>query len=327
MTRSQTPTLSVVVPMLNEEGNILELHRRLRAVLSRHAAQWEMIFVDDGSTDRTSQMLRALHDNDPTVKAVILSRRFGHQRAITAGMSFASGDATLILDADLQDPPELLPEMLARWRAGFDVVYGIRRGRPENVFKRTAYSVFYRVLHAMSDVDIPLDSGDFALVDARVARAVQQMPERNRFIRGLRAWVGFKQTGVEYDRGARHAGTTNYPLSKLIGLALDGLVSYSLVPLRVVSQLGLLVACVALVALCGLIVARLRGGEMPPGWTSLIVTILFLGGAQLFAIGIVGEYLGRILEEVKQRPHFVARELIGFAESTAVDRDQLNRSA
>jgi glycosyltransferase involved in cell wall biosynthesis len=306
------PVLSVVVPMLNEAGNIGELHRRLRSVLEAEGLSHELIYVDDGSSDETPDLLRRLQAADPTVRVIILSRRFGHQRAVTAGLSFATGNAVVVMDGDLQDPPEVIPELVAGWRRGFEVVYAVRRRRPEGFPKRIAYRLFYWLLARLADVPIPLDAGDFALVDARVLRVLEAMPERNRFIRGLRAWVGFRQIGVEYDRGRRGAGETKYSFSRLVGLALDGLVSYSYAPLRFVSQMGILAFLASLVGLSYLIIGRLAGGDIPAGWTSLIVTVLFLGGLQLLALGLLGEYLGRTLEEVKRRPHFVVREALGL---------------
>jgi dolichol-phosphate mannosyltransferase len=303
---------SIVIPVLDEEGSLVELHARLRAVLEALGGSYEIIFVDDGSTDRTVEILRSLHAGDPHVRAILLSRRFGHQRAVTSGLAYASGRATIVMDGDLQDPPEVIPQLVSAWREGYEVVYAVRRARPEGLLKRGAYRAFYRVLGRIANIDIPLDSGDFSLVDRRVLDVVNAMPERNRFVRGLRAWVGFRQTGVEYDREARQVGATKYPLHKLVTLALDGIVSHSYIPLRLMSQLGILISSSALLFLAYLVIGRLGGGDVPVGWTSLIVTVLFLGGLQLLGIGILGEYLARTLEEVKQRPHYVVRELLGF---------------
>jgi dolichol-phosphate mannosyltransferase len=303
---------SVVVPVLNEAANLGELHRRLRAVLEGLDGTFEIVFVDDGSSDGTVDALRELHRRDPHVRAVILSRNFGHQRAVTSGLSYARGRAVIVMDGDLQDPPEVIPRLVAEWAAGHEVVYAVRRYRPEGVLRRAAYKGFYRLLARIAEIDIPLDTGDFSLVDRRVVDVMNRMPERNRFVRGLRAWVGFRQTGIEYDREARRMGTSKYSPAKLVALAVDGLVSYSYAPLRLVSQLGILTWFCSLIGLAYLIIGRLVGSNIPAGWTSLIVTVLFLGGIQLLALGILGEYLGRTLEEVKQRPHFVVRGLLGF---------------
>jgi dolichol-phosphate mannosyltransferase len=308
---------SVVVPVLNEAASLEELHRRLRAVMESLGGTFEIVFVDDGSSDGTVDALRQLHRRDPHVRAVILSRNFGHQRAVTSGLAYALGQAVIVMDGDLQDPPEVIPRLVAKWRAGHEVVYAVRRYRPEGVLRRAAYKGFYRVLARIADIDIPLDTGDFSLIDRRVVDVMNQMPERNRFVRGLRAWVGFRQTGIEYDREARKAGASKYSPTKLVALALDGLVSYSYAPLRLVSQLGIVTWFCSLIGLAYLIVGRLVGSNIPAGWTSLIVTILFLGGIQLLALGILGEYLGRTLEEVKQRPHFVVRGLLGFPRADA----------
>jgi dolichol-phosphate mannosyltransferase len=270
--------------------------------------------VDDGSRDRSREILREFSARDARLKLVGLSRNFGHQVAISCGIDFAAGDAVIVMDGDLQDPPEVLPDLIARWREGYDVVFAVRQKRKEGIFKRAAYKAFYWLLHRVSYLDIPLDSGDFSLMDRRVVDVLKKMPERNRFVRGLRTWVGLRQTGLEYARAARHAGRSKYTFTKLVRLAFDGLVSYSFVPLRFVSNLGLLVSLSALAYMGYLLLARLLDNQAIQGWTSTVVIVLFLGGIQLLSLGIIGEYVGRVFDEVKQRPQYVVGELTGFHE-------------
>ena len=314
----EAPTLSVVIPIFNEEETLPALFERLSAVLEGLGEPFEVIFVNDGSSDGSERMLRALHARDPRFKSIHFSRNFGHQTAITCGLDHARGRAVAAMDGDLQDPPEVLPDMLARWREGYEVVYAIRQKRKEGFVKRSAYKAFYWLLRRVSYLDIPLDSGDFSLIDRRVIDILKSMPERNRFVRGLRTWAGFRQVGYEYAREARFAGQSKYNLAKLIKLAFDGLVSYSYVPLRLVSNVGLLVSATALGYMGYLLLARVFGGTPIAGWTSTVVIVLFLGGVQLLSLGVIGEYVGRIFEEVKQRPHYVVRERVGF-DADAVD--------
>jgi dolichol-phosphate mannosyltransferase len=314
----ESVTLSVVIPVYNEEHTLEMLVQRLTNTLESLAEPWEVIFVNDGSVDRSAELLRRFHRDDHRFKSVALSRNFGHQVAISCGLDFASGKAVVVMDGDLQDPPEILPDLIKRWREGWDVVYAVRQKRKENIFKRSAYKVFYWLLKRVSYLDIPLDSGDFSLIDRRVVDLLKRMPERNRFVRGLRTWVGLRQTGFEYVRAARYAGESKYSLTKLIRLAFDGLVSYSYVPLRMVSNLGLLVSLTALAYMTYLLAVRLLGDRTIQGWTSTVVIVLFLGGIQLMALGIIGEYIGRIFEEVKQRPLYVVAELLGLSETEGV---------
>jgi polyisoprenyl-phosphate glycosyltransferase len=307
-------TLSVVIPVYNEEETLEQLVERLTRSLDALGEPWEVIFVNDGSVDRSGEMLRAFHERDRRFKTVWLSRNFGHQVAISCGLDYASGRGVVIMDGDLQDPPEVLPDLVARWREGWDVVYAVRQARKENVVKRAAYKTFYWVLRRVSYLDIPLDSGDFSLIDRRVVDLLKRMPERNRFVRGLRTWVGLRQTGFEYARAARFAGESKYSFTKLMRLAFDGLISYSYVPLRMVSNLGILVSLTALGYMAYLLLARLFGDRTIQGWTSTVVIMLFLGGTQLLALGIIGEYIGRIFDEVKQRPHYVVAEALGLGE-------------
>jgi len=308
----QAPTLSVVIPIFNEEETLPALFERLSSVLVRLGEPFEVIFVNDGSRDGSERMLRDFHARDPRFKSIHFSRNFGHQTAITCGLDHSRGQAVVAMDGDLQDPPEVLPDLLARWREGFEVVYAVRQKRKEGLLKRSAYKAFYWLLRKVSYLDIPLDSGDFSLVDRRVVDLLSSMPERNRFVRGLRTWVGFRQVGYEYAREARFAGESKYNLTKLFKLAFDGLVSYSYVPLRLVSNVGMLVSAMALAYMAYLLLARLFGGTPIEGWTSTIVIMLFLGGVQLLSLGVIGEYVGRIFEEVKQRPHYVVRERVGL---------------
>jgi polyisoprenyl-phosphate glycosyltransferase len=307
------PELSIVIPIYNEEDTIAELHRRLLSVAAALNTSFEIIFVNDGSSDRSLEMLRETSTTNPQIKIIDLSRNFGHQAALLAGLSRASGQAIVMMDGDLQDPPELIPDLVALWRSGFDVVYAVRKNRKENLLMRGAYFVYYRVLQAVSYVPIPVDSGDFSLMDGRVARVIRGMPERNKFLRGLRAWAGFKQTRVEYDRPGRYAGETKYSFSKLVRLAFDGLIAYSYMPLRVAYLMGLLVSAGSFVLAIVYMLQRLFSAQpIPQGFTTLAVLMLFLGGVQLVCLGVLGEYIGRIYEEVKARPSYLEREAIGF---------------
>jgi dolichol-phosphate mannosyltransferase len=314
------PHLSIVIPVFNERTNLEQIYRRLRAVMDDVGDAFEIIFVDDGSFDGTLEALRQLHERDPRVRVVSLSRNFGHQCAVTSGLAYASGKGVIVMDGDLQDPPEVIPRLIAAWREGYQVVNAVRCNRREAALLRMAYAIFYRGLRRIADVNIPLDAGDFSLMDRCVVEILKDMPERNRFVRGLRAWVGFRQTCIEYDRDARNAGKSKYSLSKLVKLALDGVVSHSFIPLHLVSQIGIFISLCALIGMVYLVWARLAGHKIPVGWTSLIVLILFLGGVQLLALGILGEYFARMFEEVKQRPQFVVRELLGLREQDNASR-------
>ena len=308
-------TVSVVVPVFNEEATLDALVARLERALEGAGLDYEVVFVNDGSRDRSAEMLRAHHARNPRLKCIMLSHNFGHQVAVTCGLDHAQGDAVIVMDGDLQDPPEVLPGLIARWRDGFDVVYAVRRRRKEGWAKVLAYKAFYWVLHRVSYLDIPLDSGDFSLMDRRVVDLLAAMPERNRFVRGLRTWVGLRQTGFEYERDARYAGESKYSFTKLLRLAFDGLVSYSFAPLRLVSNLGMLVSLSALLYMVYLLAARLFGDMTIQGWTSTVVIVLFLGGIQLLSLGIIGEYIGRIFDEVKQRPQYVIGDSLGVGPS------------
>ncbi|AFY67159.1 glycosyltransferase family 2 protein [Geitlerinema sp. PCC 7407] len=308
------PTYSLVIPIYNEEATIPEMYRRVGAVMDGLDGPCELILVNDGSRDRSLALLRDLRDRDPRVCYLSFARNFGHQTAVTAGLNFARGRIVIVLDADLQDPPELIPAMVEQWRAGYQVVYAQRvQRRQESWFKRlTAYG-FYRVLRHLADVDIPTDTGDFCLMDRQVVEALNAMPERNRYLRGLRAWAGFRQTAIPFQRDPRFAGEVKYTFRKSLALAIDGLVSFSKVPLRMSTYVGLLSAAIAL--LMGLLVLywRLFEPNSPlTGFATIAIAIFFLGAVQLVSIGILGEYIGRIYEEVKGRPLYTLAEVKGF---------------
>ncbi len=305
------PTYSVVVPVMNEEEVLPELYARLRQVLETLGGSCELVFVDDGSTDATLELLRALAARDGRVRVLSFSRNFGHQAAVTAGLRASRGDAVVVMDGDLQDPPEVIPRLVQKWREGYQVAYAIRRDRKENWLKRQCYDAYYRILRSVANVEIPRDAGDFALMDRRVVDLLNAMPERNRFVRGIRAWVGFRQIGVEYERAARLKGRSKYSVRRLLILALDGLVSYSFAPLRLLTNGGFVISALAFFLTVYLIVATLVWGVAVPGWTSTVAVVLFLGGIQLLALGVIGEYVGRIFDEVKRRPVYIVREEIG----------------
>lgn len=307
------PTYSIVIPVYNEEAVLPELRRRMSGLLDQLDGSAEVILVDDGSRDASYPLMLELHAQDARFKVVHFARNFGHQIAISAGMDLATGDAVVIMDADLQDPPEVVLEMAARWREGFDIVYGLRRRREhDSWFKRQSAQAFYKVLRSMSDTEIPVNVGDFRLVDRRALDAFRAMRERSRYVRGMFSWIGFRQTFVEYDRPDRFAGETKYPLRKMVRLALDGIVSFSNLPLKAVLQAGFVVSILSFCAGILAAVIKLSGAYAIPGWASLMVWTSFLGGVQLTVLGVMGEYVGRIYEEVKQRPLYLVRELRGF---------------
>jgi polyisoprenyl-phosphate glycosyltransferase len=308
------PKYSLIIPIYNEEATIAELYRRMRAVMEQLDADTELILVNDGSRDRSLDLMRELHEKDPRVCYLSFARNFGHQIAVTAGMNFVRGRVIVIMDADLQDPPELIPKMIERWQEGFDVVYAQRTQRKkEGWFKRLTAYVFYRLLKNLADVDIPTDTGDFCLMDRRVVDVLNAMPERNRYIRGLRSWVGFRQTAIQFERDPRFAGDVKYTFRKSFALAISGLVSFSKVPLRLSTYLGLFAALVALIMAILVLYWRIVYPSSPlTGLSAIIVAIFFLGAVQLLSIGILGEYIGRIYEEVKNRPLYTLSEVAGF---------------
>jgi dolichol-phosphate mannosyltransferase len=313
------PLLSVVIPCLDEESGIRETYRRLSAVLTAADIQVELVFVDDGSKDKTPEVLRELQFEDPRVRVVRLSRNFGHQVAITAGLEHAAGDAVAIIDADLQDPPEVLPEFIRKWHDGYDVVYGVRTEREgETAFKLWTAKAFYRLIGQLSDTAIPLDTGDFRLMDRRVVDALLSMPERDRFVRGMVSWLGFSQTSVSYKRSARLAGQTKYPLFKMIKFATDGIVSFSTLPLRIATWIGFLASGLSVLGIFVVLLERYLGVlGLVKGWSSTVIAVLFIGGVQLVCMGIIGEYVGRIYGESKRRPLYIVRERIGFDTKSA----------
>lgn len=308
------PKYSFIIPIYNEEKSIPELYRRMSAVMERLDAPTELILVNDGSRDRSLQMLREFHEKDPRVCYLSLARNFGHQIAVTAGLNFVRGEAIVILDADLQDPPELIPDMVEKWQQGYQVVYAQRIKRhKERWFKRFSAYVFYRLLKRLANVDIPTDTGDFCLMDRQVVDILNSMPERNRYIRGLRSWVGFPQTAVYFERHPRFAGEVQYTFSKSLSLAVNGLVSFSKVPLRLSTYVGLFAAAVAVAMAILVLYWRIFVPNSPlTGFTLILVAIFFLGAVQLVSIGILGEYVGRIYEEVKGRPLYTLAEVAGF---------------
>jgi polyisoprenyl-phosphate glycosyltransferase len=308
------PALSVVIPIYNEDDNLPALHARLSEVLLVQGETYEIVFVDDGSRDGSLELLRAFAATDPHVQLIELARNFGHQVAISAGLDHARGEGVIVMDADLQDPPEVLPQFIAKWREGHDVVYAIRTQRKEHWLKRSAYAVFYRLLKRVANIDIPLDAGDFCIMDRAVVDLLVGMPERNRFVRGIRSWVGLNQVGLAYERHARHAGRPKFTLSRLVRLALDGLFSFSYVPLRVITMLGFGVSFLSLVLAIFYAVKKLTVGLNPPGFATLTVAVFFLAGMQLITIGVIGEYVGRIFEEVKRRPLYVIRQRSAHAD-------------
>lgn len=312
---SRPPLLSVIVPVYRSEDILPETHRRLSETLRGFGPELEheIIFVNDGSPDRALEVLRRIAASDPRVRVISLSRNFGHQVAITAGLDEARGDAAVIIDDDLQDPPEAIRDMVAKWREGYQVVHGVRSERSgETVFKRWSAAAFYRVMQWLSDTPLPLDSGDFRLIDRVVMDALVSMREESRYVRGMVAWTGFRQCEITYAREARFAGTGNYTMSRMLKLAADGALSFSIRPLQVTMQFGLLVTFLALLAGLYLIVQKLAGfGPDVPGWTSVIIAVLFMGGVQLVSVGVLGAYVGRIFYETKRRPLYFVAERIG----------------
>lgn len=308
--------LSVVIPCYNEESNIDHLFERIEATLKSLKIKYEIVCVNDGSKDRTLERLVEYHQAKPQVKVINLSRNFGKETALTAGLDYAQGAAVIPIDADLQDPPELIGELLAKWREGYDVVYATRRTRHgEGPLKRITAKLFYKIISKVSSVSIPQNTGDFRLLDRKVVEALKQTPERSRFMKGLFAWVGFKQTYILFDRDPRFRGKTTWNYWKLWNFALDGITSFSLVPLKVWSYIGFCIALISFLYASFLIIRTLMSGVDVPGYASVMVAILFFGGIQLLTLGIIGEYLGRVYEEVKRRPLYLVRELYGIENS------------
>ena len=304
---------SIIIPVYNEEAVIDQTYRRLKQVMDSTREPYELIFVNDGSCDRTTAIIKDFIDQDNAVKLITFSRNFGHQIAITAGMDYASGAAIVVIDADLQDPPELILEMIAKWKEGFDVVYAKRTKRKgETFFKKQTARLFYRILKASTDLDIPTDTGDFRLLDRRVCEELKRLPEKNRYVRGLVSWVGFRQTAVEYERDERLAGETKYPLKKMIKLSLDGLTSFSFKPIKMANYAGIMLIFCGLIYLAGMLLLKLSNSSVIAGWNLVIAMQLVLTGILLTMMGITGEYIGRIYDETRDRPLYIVSECCGM---------------
>lgn len=303
------PIYSIIAPIYNEEESLPELYKRVSEVMDRTHEPWELVLVNDGSRDKSAEIIRDLAANDKRIRPVMFARNFGHQIAVTAGLDFSRGDAVVIIDADLQDPPEVILELIDKWREGFEVVYGVRAEREgETWFKKFTASTFYRLIYRITDVKIPLDTGDFRLLDRKVVDVMNKMREHHRFLRGMASWVGFRQTGVNYKRAPRFAGVTNYPFRKMLKLALNAITSFSYFPLQLATYIGFLSAGLAIVAIPVVIILRAINSAMFFGQASTLIAVLFLGGVQLISLGILGEYLGRVYDEVKGRPLYVVSQ-------------------
>jgi len=314
---SEHMTLSVVVPCYNEQDVIETTHTELMAQLGDRGFTLELIYVDDGSRDNTRELLQGIIAECPPARLLCLSRNFGHQVAVSAGLDHAGGDVVVIIDADLQDPPSVILDMLAEWEKGYDVAYGQRTDRPaESWFKLLSARYFYRFINRLSDTDIPLDTGDFRLLDRRVVEAIRQMPERDRFLRGMVSWVGFRQVAVPYARQARHAGESKYPLVKMLRFAVDGIVSFSAQPLRLATWVGTVVSSLAVLGIFYAVLMRLFTDHWVSGWTFIVVAMLFLGGIQLLFLGVIGEYIARIYQQGKERPLYFVSHRAGFGDET-----------
>ncbi len=310
---NETPIYSFIFPIYNESENLDELHQQVTKLIERLDGLSEVLLIDDGSRDGSFEMMLEINRRDPRFKVIQLSRNFGHQLAISSGMDLALGQATIIMDADLQDPPEVVLEMIQKWKEGYEVVYGVREKREgETIFKKWTASIFYRLLDKLAEMQIPRDVGDFRLVDRKVLDTFKALRESNRYVRGLFTWVGFKQIGVHYVRHQRFAGETKYPFRKMLKLAKDAVIGFSYVPLRLTLNLGFLISFLSILAGIWALYLKLTGGYTVRGWTSLAVVVCFIGGTQLIVIGILGEYIARIYEEVKQRPLYIVKDLRGF---------------
>ncbi|MFO7302814.1 MAG: glycosyltransferase family 2 protein [Acidobacteriota bacterium] len=311
--------LSVAVPLYNEEANVPELLRRVAAVLDAvPGGPHELVCVDDGSSDRTVELVSAAAAADPRITLVVLSRNFGHQAALSAALQHATGDVVVMMDGDLQDPPEAIPRLLEQYHRGYDVVYVTRVQRKEPWHLRLAYRLAYRLIARLSSIDVPVDAGDFSLMSRRVVDVLNGLPERQRYLRGLRSWAGFRQTGIEVERDARRAGTSKYTFSKLLQLAIDGMLTFSAVPLRAAAATGALAVVASLLFAAYSVYVRLVVGHSPEGFTALIVALTFLSGVQLLFLGVIGEYLGRIFNEVKDRPAYVVERVVRSPDGSSV---------
>ena len=314
---TQKPTYSIVGPVWNEEGNLQRLYEQISETLDTTGEPWEMILINDGSTDRSLELMQTLHRRDPRVKIIDFAKNFGHQTAVTAGLDYASGSAVIIIDTDLQDPPSVILQLIAKWKEGYQVVYAVRAERKgETWFKKVTAALFYRLIQRLTDVNIPLDTGDFRLLDQQVVETIKQMRERHRFLRGMTSWVGFRQTGVKYVREERYSGETGYPFQKMLKLAITAITGFSFFPLQIATIVGFIVAGLSAVAAVLVVYARLfLATQAFLGQATTLVTVLFLGGVQLITLGIIGEYLGRIYDEVRGRPLYIVHEMFGFDET------------
>jgi len=315
---NQKELISIVAPVYNEESVLDALYERVKAVLDGAGETWELVLVNDGSRDNSAGVIARLHQQDSRVKGISFSRNFGFQIAATAGLDYAAGDAVILTDADLQDPPEVYPAMLAQWRAGYDVVYGVRSSREgETWFKLTTAKLFYRIIHRITSIDIPLDTGDFRLMDRRVINSLRGMNERNRFLRGMVPWIGFRQIGVTYHREARYAGEAKFTsVKKMLPFALDAITSFSYFPLQLATIMGFITAAISVIAILAVILIRLLAPHEPLlGQATTLVVVLFLGSVQLISLGIIGEYLGRIYDEVKGRPLYLIQDSWGLEDA------------
>lgn len=312
---SARPIYSIVAPVFNEQELLPEFYRRVIATMEALSEPFELVLINDGSRDRSPLIMRQLHESDPRVKVVNFSRNFGHQLAITAGIDYAQGKAVVVIDSDLQDPPEVIPNLIAEWKQGQQVVFSIRTEREgETAFKKATAALFYRIIRTITNVDIPVDTGDFRLMDRKVVEALKKMREQKRFMRGLSVWVGFKQTGVGYKRDARKAGETKYPLRNMVKFALDGITAFSYLPLQLATYSGFTIGGLGIIGIIAVILLRMFGTQLT-GQATTLVTVLFMGGVQLVCLGIIGEYLGRIYDEVKRRPLYIVAEELGFEET------------
>ncbi len=325
---SEHPRYSIVVPIYNEEGNIQKLYDRVSQVMDSTGESWELVTVNDGSRDKSFELLSALSQKDPRIKVVNFARNFGHQLAVTAGLHNTSGDAMVVIDADLQDPPELILDMIERWKAGYQVVYAIRQERKgESWFKLFTAKLFYRLIYQITDVDIPLDTGDFRLMDRKVVDALNSMPEHNRFIRGLTSWIGFKQTGITYVREAREWGETKYPLKKMVRFAMDAVTGFSYFPLQVMVYVSLVLGALAILAIPIIAILRLiLGFQFLGGQVTNIILLLLVGAFQLFFLFILGQYVARIYDETRGRPLYIVAEKVGFDEAKTKPTEPVKRS-
>jgi glycosyltransferase involved in cell wall biosynthesis len=309
-------TFSVAVPVYNEVESLPELYQRVREVMGGLDEPWELVLIDDGSTDGSTDLIHSLAADDERVRPVIFARNFGHQIAVTAGLDYSRGEAVVIMDADLQDPPEVIPELITKWREGYEIVHAVREEREgETLFKKVTAALFYRIINRITDVNIPLDTGDFRLLDRAVVATLNKMRERHRFPRGMAAWVGFRQVGVSYRRAARFAGETKYPFRKMLRLALNAITGFSYFPLQLATYFGFVCAGISAIAIPVVIGLRLAGNQAFFGQATTLIAVLFLGGVQLISLGILGEYVGRLYDEAKGRPLYVVREAPEESES------------